>query len=207
MRAGDLTAPFPVVNMDTPAADAARLLARRDLPGLIVTDAEGRPLTVLSGTQVPRMAVPRYCEDDLALARVVDEPAAGLLVAELAGYPCRVPSRAASGARCGRARCHRAGDRRDNGPYRVPAGGGDQRRSPADGRGHAGRVAGPGARVVSGVAWVAVAVFARAYVLIATEKVDRGAAALGPAGRRTLSTRSSPARRGSTGTSSSCCRA
>ena len=106
MRAGDLAAPFPVVNMDTPAADAARLLAGRDLPGLIVTDAEGRPLTVLSGTQVLQMAVSRYCQDDLALARVVDEPTAGLLLAELAG-PCRVPSRAASGARCGGARCHR----------------------------------------------------------------------------------------------------
>lgn len=85
MRASELAVPCPVVTMDTPAADAARLLAGRNLPGLVVVDAEGRPLTVLSGTQVLQMAVPEYCQDDPALARVVDEPTAGLLLGELAG--------------------------------------------------------------------------------------------------------------------------
>lgn len=85
MRASELLVPFPAVTMDTPAADAARLLAGRHLRGLIVTDAEGRPLTVLSGTEVLQMAVPEYCQDDPALARVVDEPTAGLLLGQLAG--------------------------------------------------------------------------------------------------------------------------
>jgi hypothetical protein len=31
------------------------------------------PFTILPGTQVLRLAVPRYCQDDPALARVVDE--------------------------------------------------------------------------------------------------------------------------------------
>ena len=85
MRASELLVPFPVVTMGTPAADAARLLAGRDLPGLIVVDQDQRPLTVLSGTQVLQMAVPEYCQDDPALARVVDEPTASLLLRELAG--------------------------------------------------------------------------------------------------------------------------
>jgi CBS domain-containing protein len=83
MRARDLAAPFPTVGLDTSAIEAARLLAGQDLPGLIVVDAQGRPLTVLPGTQVLRMAVPRYCQDDPALARVVDEAAADVFLREL----------------------------------------------------------------------------------------------------------------------------
>jgi CBS domain-containing protein len=83
MRARDLAALFPSVGLDTPAIEAARLLAGQDLPGLIVVDAQGRPLTVLPGTQVLRMAVPRYCQDDPALARVVDEAAADVFLREL----------------------------------------------------------------------------------------------------------------------------
>jgi hypothetical protein len=63
--------------------EAARLLARQDLPGLIVVDGRGWPLTILPGTQVLRMAIPRYCLDDPALARVVDEAAADVFLREL----------------------------------------------------------------------------------------------------------------------------
>ncbi|GAA3452499.1 CBS domain-containing protein [Dactylosporangium matsuzakiense] len=80
MRAEDLATPFPTVGMDTPAIEAARLLAGQDLPGLIVLDAKGYPSTVLAGTQVLRMAVPQYCQDDPALARVVDEEAADVFL-------------------------------------------------------------------------------------------------------------------------------
>jgi CBS domain-containing protein len=83
MRAHDLAAPFPIVELDTPALDAARLLASQDLPGLIVVDGRGRPFTILPGTQVLRMAVPRYCQEDPALARVVDEAAADVFLREL----------------------------------------------------------------------------------------------------------------------------
>src|SRR5687768_1484475 len=83
MRAGDLSAPFPTVGSDTLAVEAARLLAVENLPGLIVVDARGRPSTILSGTQVLRMAVPQYCQDDPALARVVDEAAADVFLEEL----------------------------------------------------------------------------------------------------------------------------
>lgn len=60
--------------------------------------------------------------------------------------------------------------------------------------------------------WIAVTVFALAYLAIATEKINRAAAALGVAAlvlafsvvgaRRTASSRTRPA---STGRSSSCC--
>ncbi|GAA3277548.1 MULTISPECIES: CBS domain-containing protein [Dactylosporangium] len=83
MKARDLAAEFPAVHLDTPAIEAARLLAGQDLPGLIVLDARGYPSTILAGTQVLRMAIPQYCQDDPALARVVDEPAADLLLREL----------------------------------------------------------------------------------------------------------------------------
>jgi CBS domain containing-hemolysin-like protein len=38
---------------------------------------------VLPGTQVLRMAVPQYCQDDPALARVIDEAAADVFLRQL----------------------------------------------------------------------------------------------------------------------------
>ena len=83
MRARDLAVDFPPVHADTPAVDAARLLARLDLPGLVVADDRGRPVTVLPGTDVLKMAVPRYCQDDPTLARVIDEAAADVFIDQL----------------------------------------------------------------------------------------------------------------------------
>jgi CBS domain-containing protein len=60
--------------------EAARLLAGQNLPGLIVVDEAGRPTTILPGTQVLRMAIPAYCQDDPTLARVIDEAAADLFI-------------------------------------------------------------------------------------------------------------------------------
>ncbi|MEV6493310.1 CBS domain-containing protein [Actinoplanes sp. NPDC051633] len=80
MRAGDLSTPMSTVAEDTPAREAAKVLASQDLPGLIVVDRNGRPLTVLAGTQVLRMALPSYCQEDPALARVIDEAAADVIL-------------------------------------------------------------------------------------------------------------------------------
>jgi CBS-domain-containing membrane protein len=85
MRAGDLATPCTTVRESTPALDAARLLAGQDLPGLVVVTEAGQPTTVLPGTQVLRMAVPAYCQDDPALARVVDEAAADVFLRGLDG--------------------------------------------------------------------------------------------------------------------------
>ena len=79
MRAGDVSMTISTVAEDMPARDAVKVLAAQDLPGLIVVDGRGRPLTVLAGTQVLRMALPSYCQDDPALARVIDEAAADVI--------------------------------------------------------------------------------------------------------------------------------
>jgi CBS domain-containing protein len=73
VRARDLLADFPTIGLDSPIINAARMLADQDLPGLIVLGDDDTPFTILPGTQVLRLTVPRYCQDDPALARVVDE--------------------------------------------------------------------------------------------------------------------------------------
>ena len=85
MRASDLAIEYPTATMQTPAIEAARILAGGDLPGLIVVDGAGKPLLVLPGTQVLRLAVPSYCQDDPTLARVIDEVAADVFIRELDG--------------------------------------------------------------------------------------------------------------------------
>jgi CBS domain-containing protein len=79
MRARDVAIPMSTVTESTPAREAVRELAAQDLPGLVVVDEKGRPLTVLAGTSVLRMALPTYCQDDPALARVIDESAADVI--------------------------------------------------------------------------------------------------------------------------------
>ena len=55
---------FPVVGLDDDARQAVELLATRRLPGLIVTQADGRPCCVLPASQVVRFLVPSYVQDD-----------------------------------------------------------------------------------------------------------------------------------------------
>jgi len=83
MRARDLAEPFPVVGLDTDAMAAARLMGEQRLPGLIVCDHDGRPYTVLPGSQVLRFIIPNYVQEDLALARVYDESASDELLGKL----------------------------------------------------------------------------------------------------------------------------
>lgn len=85
MRAADLAAPYPTVRTDTPVLDAARLMAVENLPGLVVVDQAGKPVAVLPGTQVLRLAVPGYIQEDPALARVVDEAAADTFINAMVG--------------------------------------------------------------------------------------------------------------------------
>lgn len=89
MRARDLATPVPTVSEDTPAMEAARILSRERLPGLIVRDRRGRPSTVLPGSQVLRFLIPPYVQDDPPLARVLDEKAADELLAKLSGSVVR----------------------------------------------------------------------------------------------------------------------
>jgi CBS domain-containing protein len=83
MLARELARPFPAVELDSSALEAARLLAERRLPGLIVLGSDGLPHTVLPGSQVLRFLVPAYVQDDPALARAFDEKSADQLCAKL----------------------------------------------------------------------------------------------------------------------------
>lgn len=73
MKARDLAEQFPVVHPETDALEATRVLVERGLPGLVVTDHDGRPLVILPGSQVLRFALPDYVEDDPSLAGVIPE--------------------------------------------------------------------------------------------------------------------------------------
>ncbi len=89
MFARDLAMPCPSVGMDDDALDAVRLMAEQRLPGIVVRRPDGRPSRILPGTQVLRFVIPRYVQDDTALARVLDEHAADRLLEELAGRKVR----------------------------------------------------------------------------------------------------------------------
>lgn len=83
MRARELAQPFPTVGLDTDAMEAARMLGQQRLPGLIVLGDDGRPWTVLPASQVLRLVIPAYVQDDPALARAFDEKASDQLWSEL----------------------------------------------------------------------------------------------------------------------------
>jgi CBS domain-containing protein len=74
---------FPTVLGTTAVAEAVPMLARLDLPGLIVVDDGNRPTAVLHSVDVLRMAVPKYCQDDPTLARVIDEATADVFAQQL----------------------------------------------------------------------------------------------------------------------------
>ncbi len=89
MLARDLAVPYPSIGLEDDALEAARLMADQHLPGLVVCEPDGRPTRVLPGPQVLTFAIPRYVQDDAALARVIGERGAERLLAELRGRTVR----------------------------------------------------------------------------------------------------------------------
>src|SRR5258705_9233654 len=85
VRAEQIAEEFPVVSMDSDALDAVRLLATRRLPGLVVTDHAGTPVTILPASQVVRLLVPVYVQDDPSLAGVLGESIADRIADKLGG--------------------------------------------------------------------------------------------------------------------------
>lgn len=65
------------------------MLAEHRLPGVVVTDASGRPHAVLPASQVVRFVVPGYVLDDPALAGVLDESMADRCAERLGGKKVR----------------------------------------------------------------------------------------------------------------------
>jgi CBS domain-containing protein len=89
VRARDLAEPYPSIALDATALDAARMLGEHVLPGLIVLGDDGLPWTVLPGSQVLRFVIPRYVQDDPALARVYEEDWSDQLDRSLSGKTVR----------------------------------------------------------------------------------------------------------------------
>jgi len=85
MHAEEIAEDFPVVGIDSDALDAARMLAEHRLPGIVVTDSSERPYAVLPASQVVRFIVPRYVQDDPALAGVLNESVADRAADKLSG--------------------------------------------------------------------------------------------------------------------------
>ena len=85
MRAEQIAEEFPVVTLDSNALDAVRLLATRRLPGLVVTDSAGTPVTILPASQVVRLLVPPYVQEDPSLAGVLSESMADHAADKLGG--------------------------------------------------------------------------------------------------------------------------
>ena len=86
---------YPVIDLDSDAMDAARLLAEHRLPGILVVDATGAPCAVLPASQVVLFIVPKYVQDDPSLAGVLDENMCGQVAKRLRGKKVRdvIPER------------------------------------------------------------------------------------------------------------------
>jgi CBS domain-containing protein len=89
VRAAEIDEEFPVVDIDSPAVDAARMLAEHCLPGIVVLTADGQLYAVLPASQVVRFIVPSYVQEDPLLARVLAESVADRAVDALGGKTIR----------------------------------------------------------------------------------------------------------------------
>ena len=89
MRVAEIDEEYPVVDIDSPAVDAARMLAEHSLPGIVVLTADGQLYAVLPASQVVRLIVPGYVQEDPLLARVLAESVADRAVETLGGKTIR----------------------------------------------------------------------------------------------------------------------
>ena len=90
MLAREIAEDYPVVDADADVYEAAHAMAARRLPGIVVVDGEPRrPVAILPGTQVLRLLIPSYVQDDPTLARVFDEADAAELFDRLRGRTVR----------------------------------------------------------------------------------------------------------------------
>jgi CBS domain-containing protein len=89
VRAAEIDEKFPAVDIDSPALDAARMLAELSLPGIVVLTADRQLYAVLTASQVVRFIVPSYVQDDPLLARVLAESIADRAAEKLRGKTIR----------------------------------------------------------------------------------------------------------------------
>lgn len=84
MRASDLMEDYPSIDETAPAEDAARMIGIDRRPAVLVL-SDGKPRTVLPGSQVLYFLIPGYLQEDPSLVKVYGEKAADTCAARLAG--------------------------------------------------------------------------------------------------------------------------
>ena len=89
MRARDLAIPYPSVAPDTPAEEAARLLAEEAVEGVFVQDNQGELQGLVADTTLLAFLLPRYLAEDRALVGVLGEDVADALWQRLRGRTVR----------------------------------------------------------------------------------------------------------------------
>jgi CBS domain-containing protein len=89
MRARDLATPYPSVAPDTPAEEAARLLAEEAVEGVFVQDDQGELQGLVADTTLLAFLLPRYLAEDRALVGVLGEDVADALWQRLRGRTVR----------------------------------------------------------------------------------------------------------------------
>ena len=87
MRAHDLAVAYPSLAPDTPAQEAARLLAEETVEGLFVPDEHGSLQGVVTDSTLLAFLLPRYLAEDRALVGVLGEDVAEVLWQRLRGRP------------------------------------------------------------------------------------------------------------------------
>ena len=89
MRAEDLEEQFPIVQLDSDAIDAARMIAEHALPGVVVADASNKPCAFILASEVLPFILPRYVQDNISLAGVLGDALADHAEENLAGKTIR----------------------------------------------------------------------------------------------------------------------
>lgn len=73
MRAEDLEEQFPIVQLDSAAIDAVRMIAEHALPGVVVADGSNKPCAAILASEVLPFILPRYVQDNITLAGVMGD--------------------------------------------------------------------------------------------------------------------------------------
>jgi CBS domain-containing protein len=85
VRAEDLDEQFPIVQVDSDAMDAARMIAEHGLPGVVVADTSHKPCAVILASEMLPFVLPRYVQDNMTLAGVLGDALADHANENLAG--------------------------------------------------------------------------------------------------------------------------
>jgi CBS domain-containing protein len=89
VQAAEIDEYFPVVDIDSSALEAARMLADHSLPGIVVVTADGQLYAVLPASEVVRFIVPSYVQDDPLLVGVLAESMTDRAAEKLGGKTVR----------------------------------------------------------------------------------------------------------------------